>query len=390
MNNYLSLYIFFIILVLSIIIFYIIIRKYKKEFINNSNITKSRLEFFLDFFEFVPNFFISLGILGTFLGITIGLNGLVFDTAEHLKNNISKLLSSMELAFISSLFGIICSLISKWLINPFYFKITDKINQIEDEQHYQLIVSIKNIKEEISFLSQSSFSEVAQNLNNGLSNFVENLTQNTSPIIENFLINFSKINSILENSIKTIDDSFLLIRQYKDSVEDNQKKLKEQFNEITNLSENIKSFTNDLQNTLKSNIELITKQENIVQNFYDKIESTNSIIDKYTILAEKTTNLIESSSNTISILSNKVDNFIDNLNEIAINYPNILKINLNNSFSDLDSHISNIISSFRTISNNISESIEIFNLSLQQLKELKNNLISESQLEEKQLEKEGE
>ncbi len=390
MNNYLSLYIFFIILVLSIIIFYIIIRKYKKEFINNSNITKSRLEFFLDFFEFVPNFFISLGILGTFLGITIGLNGLVFDTAEHLKNNISKLLSSMELAFISSLFGIICSLISKWLINPFYFKITDKINQIEDEQHYQLIVSIKNIKEEISFLGQSSFSEVAQNLNNGVSNFVENLTQNTSPIIENFLINFSKINSILENSIKTIDDSFLLIRQYKDSVEDNQKKLKEQFNEITNLSENIKSFTNDLQNTLKSNIELITKQENIVQNFYDKIESTNSIIDKYTILAEKTTNLIESSSNTISILSNKVDNFIDNLNEIAINYPNILKRNLNNSFSDLDSHISNIISSFRTISNNISESIEIFNLSLQQLKELKNNLISESQLEEKQLEKEGE
>lgn len=66
-----------------------------------------------------PGFISTLGVLGTFIGITKGL--MFFDTND-LDNSIPKLLSGLKLAFITSLMGMIGSLILSRIINHLYDK----------------------------------------------------------------------------------------------------------------------------------------------------------------------------------------------------------------------------------------------------------------------------
>ena len=63
-------------------------------------------------FDNIPNVFITLGLLGTFLGIIYGL--LDFDTDPNtIRNSITSLLEGLKTAFITSIAGIILSLIFK-------------------------------------------------------------------------------------------------------------------------------------------------------------------------------------------------------------------------------------------------------------------------------------
>jgi len=63
-------------------------------------------------FKFVPGIFISLGVFGTFWGITVGLQGLnVGGNSEQLLAASSTLLDGMKTAFYTSLVGMTCSIV---------------------------------------------------------------------------------------------------------------------------------------------------------------------------------------------------------------------------------------------------------------------------------------
>jgi hypothetical protein len=60
----------------------------------------------------LPGIFITLGIFGTFLGLVIGLGDIKLDQGVgNLNKSISNLISGLSMAFITSLFGIILSII---------------------------------------------------------------------------------------------------------------------------------------------------------------------------------------------------------------------------------------------------------------------------------------
>ncbi|QXW30389.1 anti-phage defense ZorAB system protein ZorA [Aeromonas sanarellii] len=60
-----------------------------------------------------PSFLVAIGVLGTFVGLTIGLEGLVGNTAEieTLKSGINKLISGAAVAFMTSVWGVAFSLL---------------------------------------------------------------------------------------------------------------------------------------------------------------------------------------------------------------------------------------------------------------------------------------
>ena len=60
--------------------------------------------------ELIPGLLTSLGILGTFMGLTRGMQGLDFSDSETLMAAIPTLLSGMKYAFETSVAGIVCSL----------------------------------------------------------------------------------------------------------------------------------------------------------------------------------------------------------------------------------------------------------------------------------------
>ncbi|MDX8389576.1 MAG: hypothetical protein R8M38_03705 [Mariprofundaceae bacterium] len=65
------------------------------------------------FVEFSPTLLTSLGILGTFVGITLGLISFNFESQLAIDQSLPDLLSGLKMAFISSIFGMATSLMTR-------------------------------------------------------------------------------------------------------------------------------------------------------------------------------------------------------------------------------------------------------------------------------------
>ncbi|HGY5246659.1 TPA: anti-phage ZorAB system protein ZorA [Aeromonas salmonicida subsp. pectinolytica] len=81
-----------------------------------------------------PSFLVAIGVLGTFVGLTIGLEGLVGNTAEieTLKSGINKLISGAAVAFMTSVWGVAFSLLLNLCEKLFERK---ALNDIQDLQN---------------------------------------------------------------------------------------------------------------------------------------------------------------------------------------------------------------------------------------------------------------
>ncbi len=84
-----------------------------EDYINTRTVTKIPGNASLS--ELIPSLLTSLGILGTFIGLTRGLTGLDMTDANTLMNGIPILLDGMKAAFGTSVMGISCSLVFSML-----------------------------------------------------------------------------------------------------------------------------------------------------------------------------------------------------------------------------------------------------------------------------------
>lgn len=82
------------------------------------------------FTQYAATFLTSIGILGTFTGIIVGL--LDFDTA-HIETSIGPLLEGLKTAFITSLLGMLFSIFFKGLVTTGIFNKPDEFGKTEDE-----------------------------------------------------------------------------------------------------------------------------------------------------------------------------------------------------------------------------------------------------------------
>lgn len=86
-----------------------------------------------------PSFLVAIGVLGTFVGLTVGLEGLVgtSDEIESLKGGINKLISGAAVAFMTSVWGVFFSLL---------------LNFIEKMFERSALISIQQLQHDIDFL----------------------------------------------------------------------------------------------------------------------------------------------------------------------------------------------------------------------------------------------
>ena len=68
-----------------------------------------------NFRERAPGMMTTLGILGTFVGITIAIYGLDF-TSDEITDSVTGLLNGMRVAFVTSVLGLLFSFVFRWLV----------------------------------------------------------------------------------------------------------------------------------------------------------------------------------------------------------------------------------------------------------------------------------
>lgn len=101
------------------------------EFFSPQNLTRGMN---MTFWQSYGGIFTGLGILGTFVGLTYGLSkvDVTSEDIEVLKNGVKNLLSSVELAFITSLFGIGSALLYSWIHHSLLVKFQRNVQKLAD------------------------------------------------------------------------------------------------------------------------------------------------------------------------------------------------------------------------------------------------------------------
>ena len=119
---------------------------------------------------------VGLGLLGTFLGLTLGIQGFDSSNSDHIQSSIQSLLDGMGTAFLTSLFGMFLSLVytifEKVWRNGLATRLYD-LNQKLDDSYYiddselsaynQTVISsevTKKISEELNSVSNALFDRI--------------------------------------------------------------------------------------------------------------------------------------------------------------------------------------------------------------------------------------
>ena len=149
---------------------------------------------------------IGLGLLGTFLGLTIGVYGFDSSDASKIQNSIEVLLSGMATAFLTSLVGMVLSIFfifidksSRNKLSKQLFLLTEKL----DEQFYIDDITLATNKQEV--LMNSFYIKVQELIVNQSKAIVASAADNAGNIVDKLVyINSNNQSVPLGNAIREI------------------------------------------------------------------------------------------------------------------------------------------------------------------------------------------
>lgn len=292
------------IILVAFIVCFVLVQKFK----NSDKLVENRR-----IVEYFPTFISTLGVLGTFFGITMGL--MAFDTTD-LDKSIPGLLDGLKTAFFTSLAGMIGSMILSAFIGR---KQDEKDGGISDIN--QAAGTICQAVKQMSDLNKSTIEKLASQM--------EEQEKDRKAF-------YSTMGSVMESVKKTqasISESLLSINKSQSAVESemhsvviNQRSQNEvlfeatdsMINSIGRLEENSTTQTSHLAATQKSIVEIaefthhIPDLVDLVEGIVGTQEEINAQVQKLKIILDgEVLQIEESMDKTNQLLERKFDEFTE-------------------------------------------------------------------------------
>lgn len=264
-------------------------------------------EQFNNIINYIPSLLTSLGILGTFVGISIGLVN--FDPT-NIDKSISELLEGMKTAFYSSLVGMFSSILFKIFLST---RKSYKTEVSDGEQVIKLIerqtISMENISKVLGGDSDTSVLNQIKLFKsdfNDYINYTKNFNDKFALTLWDNMRNFADILS--KSATETI------IEALKNVIQDFNKNLTEQFGDnFKQLNEAVVKLV-EWQEEYKEQILLWQKN-------YDDHKAR---IEALTNQQQENTNLLLATSQVIEKSSNSLEMIAENTKEIPNNMQSLV------------------------------------------------------------------
>jgi len=256
---------------------------------------------------------VSLGVLGTFVGIFIGLYG--FDTT-NIKDSVPILLEGLKTAFITSIVGMFLSILLSAIQ-----KSSDQ-GELEDElqilnsinQQLNTLSKLENIDEKLKNLDTlplintklDSIDTNIKTLSNDISSVKEEMRTNQTMLFEFLEKSLNNVNQSLDEAIEKLAEGATeeIIKALENVIQDFNKNLTEQF------GDNFKQLNESVKN-------MIVWQENYKQSILELEATLNKAIDGIKVTDAKL--------NSMSENYQKIDNTHNKLNDIIKTNENQIK-----------------------------------------------------------------
>ena len=372
-----------------------------------------------DYNEFVPNALTGIGILGTFLGLTLGLNQFDAQTADSMYGSITPLIDGIKVAFYTSILGVSLSVIYN-LILKILFQQADKLvndTQNTDKSDFQTDIQSVNLildtlKNDlpmilvhdlpISIANEINPNKMVQTLNKSIEESVSALGNELTQKITKFQTDGIKILNVkIKESVSDLGNELtqkitnvqtdgikILIADFSQKMND---LLSADFQNLKTGIEGIASWEQNLSADLQKWVPAMNtsifqlaenhKDWNDIATRIEKItdecrEQQDSLSKQSELISEQAVAYFVSFKEMNQLMLETVRNFIsleNDMNEAC----HILKQNNENILNQIQSAIQNIESS----SNKISDSCESIN---QLSGSLTNNISGQLQLISKQ------
>lgn len=318
-------------------------------------------------FESIPSVFVSLGLLGTFMGLTQGL--LKFDTDPALiKQSIKDLLGGLKYAFIVSLAGLSLSIVFSKITNYYLFKLDD-IQPPKSPELKQMELINKNIEglgeiiEQTSKQQNRKFTElvseisvVSNSISTNLDAFASSLAStNSGAIVEAMQSVMYDFNDTIQEFIQSlVDKNFNELTTTVKNLNQWQQQHKEQVIQLTDTYQSLVSDTSTLVRNTESIIDINDKL--IGRN--GRIQEILVSLGKVIVEDKKFVELIGNLTNTI----NKMSNLSNSIEQTSISIKNIAENNI---------ELTNTITDWFAKEYGIKESIILLNSQLKEIKSIK-------------------
>ena len=246
------------------------------------------------FVSAMPNLLTSLGILGTFAGIVVGLMG--FDP-QHIDSSIQGLLGGLKTAFLTSLTGMSCSILCKLFQNVTKPKDENVTDDIGPEQIFNCLnTQTEKLESVVAALQGQDDSSLANHLKNVRIELADMRRMHTSNYadqserqnafsdqlwhqMEQFgdLLSKSATEQVI-NALKEVIVEFN--EKLTEQFGENFKRLDESVKKLVEWQENYRLQLEDMTNNYRMGVEAITSTERSVANINENAQTIPQSMEK--------------------------------------------------------------------------------------------------------------
>jgi len=191
-----------------------------------------------------------LGLMGTFLGIIIGITGIKLNPdvdSTSIRDSIGPLISSAGLAFVSSFVALLCALVLKLMYNWQRSKIDELLVSTEQA------LMIKYLPTQMQGTTENKFTKVVSRLDRTVNSFTHNIESIFSQFIEKFGDLLKELHGLSKKSIETMEN---IAKKLNESTADTLKEVEQKFSTtVVKLETSITGFVERIDNSYKHFLE---------------------------------------------------------------------------------------------------------------------------------------
>lgn len=210
---------------------------------------------------------VGLGLLGTFLGLTLGILGFKSDSSEAIQSSIQSLLGGMGTAFLTSLIGMGCSCFYIWKEKQLMYSFRNVMDRIctaldkkyflSDSEFYAAYLSFKDEQGNTVYISNAVRDMYVEN--HKQTGYMGTLVDDLSDALDEKLSNSINENVIpmIQEFVKTLNEKLDLLKTSMQSpAEDMTRMVVEELK--TSMQSMMEKFGTDLSGTATSNLTMLT------------------------------------------------------------------------------------------------------------------------------------
>ncbi|MBB5173369.1 hypothetical protein [Texcoconibacillus texcoconensis] len=286
--------------------------------------------------EAIPGIFVSIGILGTFIGLVAGIEGLTMDAdSSTIQSGIQDLISGMEMAFYSSILGISFSLIwqllDKIVLYPMLLETfvnnrdeMDKAFPTQDQGN-TLLSLIETQKEQMEnfqdVMSNTLIPQMVSGIQEGISNVMEPHFERTNNIVEQAL---EKSSEKQAEGLQEMVDEF--VSSLNNETSDYFNQLSETLEKMASWQENVfqemDHFLHSMNESAKKQSEMVESTTKLTSDIHAYTEQVTS----YHTFLQETVDKLDSTTSTQSELQSSMSNTLESVREEQTIIDNSMKL----------------------------------------------------------------